>query len=199
MKVNKLPILEHFNTIQGEGAFTGSPAYFIRTSACDVGCPFCDIKESWKVEEHHWQSIEDLYDFAKVSDTVVVTGGEPFMHNLIDFTTFFKAKNIQRHVETSGAYPFSGDWDWITLSPKKRKLPREEFWPIASELKVVIGRKNDLIFAEECAQKVSDDCVLYLQPEWDNSDKILPQIIAYVKENRQWKISLQTHKFMNIP
>lgn len=199
MHKDKLPILEQFYTIQGEGEFTGAPAYFVRTSACDIGCPFCDVKESWEINEDHWQTIDSIYQNAKVSDTVVVTGGEPFMHNWDTFCSHFKKNNLQLHVETSGAYSFSGQWDWITLSPKKRKMPVNDFWEKADELKVVISRKNDFKFAEECAEKVNDKASLFLQPEWDNSDKILPEIIAYVKKNTKWKISLQTHKFMDIP
>lgn len=196
-----LPVMEHFYTIQGEGVHSGVPCYFVRLGGCDVGCPWCDVKESWEQELHPIHRVEEIVNW--VSDTkaprVVITGGEPLMHSLDLVCNLFKAKGIDCHIETSGAHPFSGAWDWFTLSPKKRKLPKTENFPKADELKVVIARTNDFLFAEEQAEKVGSNCKLYLQPEWSKEQSILQEIIAYVKENPSWNISLQTHKYMDIP
>lgn len=195
----QLPIMEDFYTIQGEGKYTGHAAYFIRTAACDVGCPFCDVKESWEIEDHQWKTIPAIVEKVGEAPLAVITGGEPLMHNLDELCKQLQDKHIRTHIETSGSSPFSGSWDWFTLSPKKRKMPLDENWKQADELKIVISRKNDFKFAEQCAEKVGEDCLLFLQPEWDRSDEILPEIIAYIKEHPMWKMSLQTHKYMDIP
>lgn len=195
----KLPIMEHFYTIQGEGKFTGHAAYFIRTAGCDVGCPFCDVKESWSIHEDQWMSTADLVTTVDQAKIAVITGGEPLLHQLDDLTKKLNENNIRTHIETSGSSMLSGHWDWITLSPKKRKMPLEQSWKAANELKIVISRVNDFKFAEDCADQVSEECLLYLQPEWDKSDDILPTIISYIKKHPKWKMSLQTHKYMDIP
>ncbi len=195
----QLPIMEDFYTIQGEGKYTGHAAYFIRTAACDVGCPFCDVKESWPIEDNQWQMISNIVEKVGEAPLAVITGGEPLMHNLDELCDALQKKKIRTHIETSGSSAFSGQWDWFTLSPKKRKMPLEENWKQANELKIVISRPNDFKFAEECANNVTEDCLLYLQPEWDRSDNILPEIIAYIKKYPKWKMSLQTHKYMDIP
>jgi len=201
--VNKglmLPLMEEFYTIQGEGFHKGTAAYFIRVGGCDVGCHWCDVKESWNAETHPPTKIDGIVEKAVASsDTIVVTGGEPLTWNMLPLTKALKAKNVQTHIETSGAYELSGVWDWICLSPKKNKLPLKEVYIQANELKVIVFNRHDLIFAEEQAAKVSDDCILYLQPEWSVKDKVVPLIVDYVMENPRWKVSLQTHKYLNIP
>jgi len=198
---NKLPIMEAFYTIQGEGHYTGTPAYFIRLGGCDVGCVWCDVKDSWNAEQWPKQSVEDIVAGARAhkGHLVIITGGEPLMYDLTELTTALDQANLQVNIETSGAHPLTGTWDWICFSPKKFMKPRNEFYHVADELKVVIYNKSDFAWAEEHAAKVNPDCLLYLQPEWDKSDKMLPQIIDYVKEHPKWNISLQTHKFMQIP
>lgn len=193
--------MESFYTIQGEGAFTGVPAYFIRTAGCDVGCVWCDVKDSWRTEGYPRRTPEELANEAKLSgaEVVVVTGGEPAMHDLADLTTALREKDLRTHIETSGAYPVTGAWHWICFSPKKFKKPDDAIYPIASELKVVVYNKHDFKWAEEHAAKVGPKCRLLLQPEWSRSDEMTPLIIDYVKENPKWSISLQTHKFMQIP
>ncbi len=197
----KLPIMEAFYTIQGEGHYSGTPAYFIRLGGCDVGCVWCDVKDSWDASQWPSQSVEDIVCEAKYhkGKLVVITGGEPLMYDLTELTERLDAENLQVNIETSGAHPLSGSWDWICFSPKKFMKPRNEFYHVADELKVVIYNKSDFAWAEEHAAKVNPDCLLYLQPEWDKSDKMLPQIIEYVKDNPRWNISLQTHKYMEIP
>jgi len=195
-----LPLMEEFYTIQGEGFHKGTAAYFIRVGGCDVGCHWCDVKESWDAELHPPTSIEHIVEnAAKYSDTIVVTGGEPLTWNMGPLTEALKTKKLQTHIETSGAYELSGTWDWICLSPKKSKLPFEKVYDVANELKVVVHNRHDLIFAEEQAAKTNKDCILYLQPEWSVADKVIPIIVDYVMENPKWKVSLQTHKYLNIP
>ena len=199
-KGQMLPLMEEFYTIQGEGFHKGTAAYFIRVGGCDVGCDWCDVKESWNAELHPPTSIEQIVDnAAKYSDTIVVTGGEPLTWNMTPLTTALKAKNLQTHIETSGAYELTGTWDWICLSPKKNKLPFGKVYDEAHELKVIVYNKHDFIFAEEQAAKTNKDCILYLQPEWSVSDKVTPLIVDYVMQNPKWKVSLQTHKYLNIP
>ena len=199
-KGQMLPLMEEFYTIQGEGFHKGTAAYFIRVGGCDVGCHWCDVKESWNAELHPPTSIEQIVDnAAKYSDTIVVTGGEPLTWNMTPLTTALKAKNLQTHIETSGAYELTGTWDWICLSPKKNKLPFGKVYDEAHELKVIVYNKHDFIFAEEQAAKTNKDCILYLQPEWSVSDKVTPLIVDYVMQNPKWKVSLQTHKYLNIP
>ena len=195
-----LPLMEEFYTIQGEGSHTGKAAYFIRIGGCDVGCHWCDVKESWNAELHpptHSDLI--IQNAIKYANTVVITGGEPLMWNLDYITNQLQLNNIKTHIETSGAYAFSGKWDWFCLSPKKTKLPLEEVYKEADELKMIIYNKNDFKFAEEQAAKVNEGCELFLQPEWSKRDKMIPEIVNYVMKNPKWKISLQTHKYLEIP
>jgi len=195
-----LPLMEAFYTIQGEGYHKGTAAYFIRIGGCDVGCHWCDVKESWDAKLHPPTSIETIVDqAAEFSDTIVVTGGEPLMWDMNPLTSLLRQKTLKTHIETSGAYPLTGDWDWICLSPKKRKLPISEVYSKANELKVIVYNKDDFKFAEEQAAKVTQDCILYLQPEWSVREKVTPYIVEYVMKHPKWKISLQTHKYLNIP
>ncbi len=195
-----LPLMEEFYTIQGEGYHKGTAAYFVRIGGCDVGCHWCDVKESWLAELHPPTETNKIVENAvKYSDTIVVTGGEPLTWDMTELTTQLKAKGVQTHIETSGAYKLSGVWDWICLSPKKMKLPKEEIYTKANELKCIIYNKDDFRFAEEQASKVNANCILYLQPEWSKRDKVIPLIVDYVMGNPKWKVSLQTHKYLNIP
>lgn len=195
-----LPLMEEFYTIQGEGFHKGTAAYFIRVGGCDVGCHWCDVKESWNAETHPPTDIAQIVsNAAKYSDTIVITGGEPLTWNMDPITKALKQEALKTHIETSGAYPFTGIWDWVCLSPKKNKLPLEDIYPQAQELKVIVYNKHDLVFAEEQAQKVNANCILYLQPEWSVRDKVTPMIVDYVMKNPKWKVSLQTHKYLNIP
>ncbi|PSG91748.1 7-carboxy-7-deazaguanine synthase QueE [Aurantibacter aestuarii] len=201
--VNKgllLPLMEEFYTIQGEGFHKGTAAYFIRVGGCDVGCHWCDVKESWNAELHPPTKTETIVANAKkYSDTIVVTGGEPLTWDMTVLTTLLKAEGMQVHIETSGAYELSGTWDWVCLSPKKLKLPTQSVYDKANELKVIVYNQDDFRFAEEQAAKVNKDCILYLQPEWSKRDKVVPEIVDYVMKNPKWKVSLQTHKYLNIP
>lgn len=196
-----LPLMEEFYTIQGEGFHKGTAAYFVRIGGCDVGCHWCDVKESWNAKLHPPTAVDQIIDNAlnNPSKTVVVTGGEPLTWDMTTLTSGLKKAGATVHIETSGAYPLSGTWDWICLSPKKIKLPTEEIYSVANELKVIIFNKHDFIFAEEQASKVNDNCILYLQPEWSNREKMMPLIVDYVMNNPKWKVSLQTHKYLNIP
>lgn len=195
-----LPLMEEFYTIQGEGFHKGAAAYFIRIGGCDVGCHWCDVKESWNAGLHPPTAIEKIVENAeKHSKTIVITGGEPLTWNMDPLTQMLKQKGMQIHIETSGAYKLTGTWDWICLSPKKMKLPTEEIYKVADELKLIIFNKDDFRFAEEQAAKVNKDCILYLQPEWSKREKMSPMIVDYVMKNPKWKVSLQTHKYLNIP
>jgi len=199
-KGEMLPLMEEFYTIQGEGFHTGKAAYFIRIGGCDVGCHWCDVKESWNADLHPPTSSNSIVNNVKnFANTVVVTGGEPSMWNLEYITKSLRNLQIKTHVETSGAYKLTGLWDWICLSPKKTKLPLEAVYLKANELKMIVFNKNDFKFAEEQAAKVSENCELFLQPEWSNKEKMTPLIVDYVMKNPKWKISLQTHKYLNIP
>ena len=199
-KGEMLPLMEQFYTIQGEGFHTGKAAYFIRIGGCDVGCHWCDVKESWNANLHPPTLTNTIVHNAKeFANTVVITGGEPLMWSLDYITTLLQDNNIRTHIETSGAYPLSGKWNWICLSPKKTKLPLEGIYTEAHELKIIISNNHDFKFAEEQASKVSKGCELYLQPEWSKREQITPKIVDYVMKNPQWKISLQTHKYLNIP
>ncbi len=193
--------MEDFYTIQGEGFHQGTAAYFIRLGGCDVGCVWCDVKESWDVNAHPKLPVSVLAQKAKESGSqvVVITGGEPAMHNLEGLTSEIKQVGLNTHIETSGVYPLTGTWDWICFSPKKFKAPHPSIFRQAHELKVVVFHKSDFDFSEEFAAKVSSACRLYLQPEWSKENEMLPLIIEYVKRNPKWKISLQVHKYMNIP
>ncbi len=195
-----VPLMEEFYTIQGEGYHKGIAAYFVRIGGCDVGCHWCDVKESWNADLHPPTAIEKIVENAsKSSDTIVVTGGEPLTWNMDPLTQGLKDKNVQTHIETSGAYELTGTWDWICLSPKKNKLPFGKIYDVANELKVIVYNKHDFIFAEEQAAQVNEDCMLYLQPEWSVRDKVIPMIVDYVMQNPKWKVSLQTHKYLKIP
>lgn len=195
-----LPIMEHFYTIQGEGRYTGTAAYFIRIGGCDVGCHWCDVKESWNANIHPIEKIDDIVKTAiSFSKTIVLTGGEPLMWNLVPLTQKLKESGCNIHIETSGAYSINGQIDWICLSPKKTSLPKEDVYASAHELKVIVYNQHDFKFAEEQALKINKNALLYLQPEWSNREKMTPKIIDYVMKNPQWHISLQTHKYLNIP
>lgn len=195
-----LPLMEEFYTIQGEGYHKGTAAYFIRIGGCDVGCHWCDVKESWNAEFHPATSIDSIVENAKkYSKTIVITGGEPLTWDMGPLTNKLRENGMQIHIETSGAYKLTGSWDWICLSPKKLKLPTQEIYDKADELKVIIFNKDDFRFAEEQASKVNTNCILYLQPEWSKRDKMIPLIVDYVMKNPKWKVSLQTHKYLNIP
>lgn len=200
-KGEKLPVMEEFYTIQGEGFNTGKAAYFIRIGGCDIGCHWCDVKESWNANQHPLISTRNVIQnvLAQKADSVVITGGEPLIYNLDLLTKELKGNNIKTFIETSGAYPFSGIWDWICLSPKKTMLPLSENYKLANELKVIVYNKHDLQWAEEQAVKVSESCILFLQPEWSKRDELIPQIVEFVKNNSKWRISLQSHKYMHIP
>ncbi len=194
-------LMEAFYTIQGEGAHQGKAAYFIRLGGCDVGCHWCDVKDSWDLER--WPAVDTAEIVGKAASfparMAVVTGGEPLMHDLQSITTSLKANGFSIHLETSGAYPLSGTLDWICLSPKKFKAPLTEVAAKANELKVVVYNQSDFVWAEEHAAAVDQNCLLYLQPEWSRQEQMLPRIIDYVKATPRWRISLQVHKFMQIP
>ena len=199
-KGEMLPLMEEFYTIQGEGYHTGTAAYFIRIGGCDVGCHWCDVKESWNAELHPPTGIDTIVDNAKkYAETVVITGGEPLTWDMTQLTAKLKSQNIKVHIETSGAYPVSGSWDWFCLSPKKNKLPVPDAYKIANELKVIVYNKHDFIFAEEQAAKVNSNAILFLQPEWSKKEEMTPLIVDYVMSNPKWRVSLQTHKYLNIP
>jgi 7-carboxy-7-deazaguanine synthase len=201
--VNKgemLPLMEEFYTIQGEGFHTGTAAYFIRIGGCDVGCHWCDVKESWNAALHPPTSTDLIVQNAKkYADTVVITGGEPLTWDMSLLTQKLKNQDLKVHIETSGCYPVTGTWDWFCLSPKKNKLPVDDAYAIAHELKVIIYNKHDFIFAEEQADKVNKNAILFLQPEWSKKEEMTPLIVDYVMNNPKWRVSLQTHKYLNIP
>lgn len=204
-----LPVMEHFYTLQGEGYHQGKAAYFIRLGGCDVGCVWCDVKDSWDASKHPQYSLGEIVDMAVNGSTennannsdvlVVITGGEPLMHNLDVLTASLKEKGFQTNIETSGSSTLSGHWDWICLSPKKFKAPLPEVIEKADELKVVVFNKSDFAWAEKYAAMVKPGCRLYLQPEWDKREIVTPFIIDYVKQNPQWRISVQIHKYINVP
>jgi 7-carboxy-7-deazaguanine synthase len=199
--VNTLPLMEDFYTIQGEGNFQGHAAYFVRLGGCDVGCVWCDVKESWDADAHPQVSIDEIVRRAKASGTeiVVITGGEPAMYDLAMLTSELKKAGLRTNIETSGAYPLTGTWDWVCFSPKKFKAPDASIYPLAHELKVIVYNKSDFAWAEQFAKEVAPSCELFLQPEWSKEKEMLPLIITYVKANPRWKVSLQIHKYMNIP
>jgi 7-carboxy-7-deazaguanine synthase len=196
-----LPLMEDFYTIQGEGSFQGHAAYFIRLGGCDVGCVWCDVKESWQADVHPRTEVRDMARRAGASGAlrVVVTGGEPVMYDLDPLTFELKAGGLHTHIETSGAYPLTGVWDWVCLSPKKFKAPHESVYRKANELKVIIYNRSDFAWAEQEGARVSESCALFLQPEWSKEKEVLPLIIDYVKSNPRWRISLQVHKYLGIP
>jgi 7-carboxy-7-deazaguanine synthase len=198
---HRIPVMEHFYTLQGEGRWTGSPAYFIRLAGCDVGCTWCDVKESWNIDDNQWMQVDLLVELAQQSGTeiVVITGGEPAMHDLGPLTSALREIGLRTHIETSGAHPVSGQWDWITLSPKKFKAARVEWFDLAHELKVIVYNRHDLQWAEQQASSCDQSrTMLYLQPEWSRRDRV-HEIIEYIKSNPKWRLGLQTHKYVDIP
>ena len=209
--ITALPVMESFYTIQGEGYYQGSAAYFIRLGGCDVGCVWCDVKDSWDASKHPKLDIDKIVkdaidavngntESASVNNVIaVITGGEPLMHNLDELAFALKSKGFRTNIETSGSSPISGHWDWICLSPKKFKAPLADVIPYANELKVVVFNQSDFTWAETYAALVSPNCKLYLQPEWDKAASITPQIIDYIKANPKWELSLQLHKYINVP
>lgn len=201
VNLGKIPLLEEFYSIQGEGFNTGKAAYFIRTGGCDLACHWCDSKETWKPEIHEFIEIDAILKRveSRPADTIVITGGEPLIHNFDEFCAKAKAKGFILMLETSGAHNFSGVWDWVCLSPKSSKPPKPEYFQIADEIKVVIFEEKDFIWAEKCAEKVTKSCALFLQPEWSRFEKTGIMIVDYVKQYPKWNVSLQTHKFLRIP
>jgi 7-carboxy-7-deazaguanine synthase len=198
---SQLPVMEHFYTLQGEGYFQGQAAYFIRLGGCDVGCVWCDVKDSWDSGRHPLRKIDELVSHVKETNAeiVVITGGEPLMHDLSELTKQLQQAHLRTHIETSGSSPLTGNWNWITLSPKKFKDPLPDVIPFANELKIIIYNKSDFAWAEKFAAQVTGDCKLYLQPEWSKASQVTPMIIDYIKQNPQWQLSLQIHKYINVP
>ncbi len=198
---DSLPVMEYFYTIQGEGYHQGKAAYFIRLGGCDVGCVWCDVKESWDATKHPLVSIDTLLKEIKKtpSPIAVITGGEPLLHNLDAFTIALRQQGIQTNIETSGSSPLSGTWDWICLSPKKFKAPLPEVITKADELKIIVYNKSDFVWGEKFAAQVSPKCKLYLQPEWSKANEMTPLMVNYIKANPQWELSLQVHKYINVP
>jgi organic radical activating enzyme len=196
-----LPVMEHFYTLQGEGYHQGRAAYFVRLGGCDVGCVWCDVKDSWDASRHPVMTVEEILREIQATPAkiVVITGGEPLMHPLGPLTEALQAAGLQTHIETSGAHPLSGQWNWICLSPKKFKAPLPEILPQANELKVVVFNKSDFDWAEKHAALVSPQCKLYLQPEWDRAAQVTPLIVDYIKAHPQWELSLQVHKYIQVP
>lgn len=196
-----LPLMEHFYTIQGEGFHQGKASYFVRLGGCTVGCVWCDVKDSWDASKFPLVGVNEIAKLASAhpSKLVVLTGGEPLEYNLAPLTNAFKSQGLKPHLETSGSYPLTGDWDWICFSPKKFKEPLPEIFEAAHELKIIIFNKSDFEWAEKHAAKVNKDCKLFLQPEWSKQNQMLPVVIDYIKDNPKWEISLQIHKYMNIP
>ncbi len=196
-----LPVMEQFYTIQGEGNNTGKAAYFIRIGGCDVGCHWCDVKESWDANIHPLTPINEIIKdvCSYPAKSVVITGGEPLQYNLSALTTQLKEQKIETFIETSGAYPLTGTWDWICLSPKKTMPPKDEIYNNAHELKIIVYNKHDFEWEKQEAEKVNEKCIMYLQPEWSKRNEMMPLIVDFVKENTNWRVSLQSHKYMNIP
>lgn len=202
--VTSLPVMESFYTLQGEGMHQGKAAYFIRLGGCDVGCVWCDVKDSWDATKHPQLNIETIVEKAleetnRQPSIAVVTGGEPLMHDLTALTAALKAAGFETNIETSGSSPMSGEWDWVCLSPKKFKAPLPEVVALADELKVVVFNKSDFDWAEKYAATVKPGCKLYLQPEWDKAALVTPLIVEYIKQHPQWQLSLQVHKYINVP
>ena len=196
----KLPVMERFYTIQGEGVHSGCPAYFIRLAGCDVGCVWCDVKDSWNAEEHPLLSVEELINDVvhAGSNRVIITGGEPLMHDLQELTVGLRSNAIAVHLETSGVHSLSGEWNWITFSPKKFKRPTEEIFQKAHEMKVIVFHPSDIAWAEELSKKLNSECSLLLQPEWERSEEMLPLIMNFITSHPQWRLSLQTHKYIGV-
>lgn len=196
-----LPVMEHFYTLQGEGYHQGKAAYFVRLGGCNVGCVWCDVKESWSFDAHPHLTIEEIVEHVKNSNTplAVITGGEPLVHNLNALTKAIRKEGIATNIETSGSSPLSGSWDWVCLSPKKFKAPLPEVVPAANELKIIVFNKTDFEWGETFATQVNKNCKLYLQPEWSRAAEITPLIVDYIKTNPKWELSLQIHKYINVP
>jgi 7-carboxy-7-deazaguanine synthase len=199
--VSEFPVMEHFYTIQGEGVNTGKAAYFIRLAGCDVGCVWCDVKDSWATEGYPWMKVKDIVDIVLQHEAkmAVITGGEPLLYNLDELCSALQEKNVEVCLETSGSSPLSGKWNWICVSPKKFKAPLDNVLKAADELKVIIYNKSDFSWAEEHAKKTGGNCRLLLQPEYSKFNEMVPLIVDYVKQHQQWQISLQTHKIINVP
>ncbi len=197
----QLPVMEHFFTLQGEGFHQGKSAYFIRIGGCNVGCPWCDVKESWHAESHEVLACDTLAAHVKNSqaERVVITGGEPAMYDLVPLTYSLRALGVQLHVETSAAYSLTGTWDWVCVSPKKFKVPELSVLHKADELKVVVAHPSDIQWAVEKSQYVSPDCLLFLQAEWSKKESIYPLIVEHIKKHGQWRISSQLHKYLHVP
>ncbi len=198
--VDAFPLMEDFYSIQGEGHYQGHAAYFVRLGGCDVGCVWCDVKESWDAGVHPITSVEDIITKIKstTAEIVIVTGGEPVMYDLTYLTKRLKEEKFRTHLETSGVYPLTGDWDWVCFSPKKFKAPHASIYESANELKVVIYNQSDFEWAEKHAAMIHEDCELFLQPEWSREKEMVPKITEYIKSNPLWKISVQLHKYMNV-
>jgi 7-carboxy-7-deazaguanine synthase len=196
-----LPVMESFYTLQGEGFHQGKAAYFIRLAGCDVGCVWCDVKESWDKDLYPLQSVDEIVSEAKKypGKLIVITGGEPTLYNLEKLTKMLQDEGFATNIETSGSSPLTGSWNWICLSPKKFKPPLPEILPKANELKIIIFNKSDFEWAEKYAAQVSPSCKLYLQTEWEKSEMMTPLIVDYVKENPKWQLSMQIHKYINVP
>ncbi|MDD4150384.1 MAG: 7-carboxy-7-deazaguanine synthase QueE [Bacteroidales bacterium] len=196
-----IPVLEEFYSIQGEGFNTGKAAYFVRTGGCDLACRWCDSKETWKPEIHQFIPISDIINRVNKTnaDTIVVTGGEPLIYNFDHFCEMAKQNGLTLMLETCGAHDFSGEWNWICLSPKKQKSPQNLYFTKLNELKIIIYEQSDFEWAEECAKKVHDNCVLFLQPEWSRFSDTGKMVVEYVKNNPKWNVSVQVHKFLKIP
>ena len=199
--IKSYPVMESFLSIQGEGGHQGKTAHFIRLAGCDVGCPWCDVPESWEVSDHETRTILDLSEEVKESPApfVVVTGGEPAMHNLTPLTKIIHEQKRQSHIETSGAYPLSGNWDWICVSPKRFKKPLDSVLVQAHEIKVVIAHRNDLRWAQKFAEAGNETTRYFLQPEWSVVDEVMPQILSFMNEHPKWELSLQIHKYIGLP
>jgi 7-carboxy-7-deazaguanine synthase len=196
-----LPVMESFYTLQGEGFHEGKAAYFIRLGGCDVGCVWCDVKESWDAAKHPRKLVKELVAEASAypGRLAVITGGEPLMHDCGELTAALRGAGFSTHIETSGAWELSGQWDWICFSPKKFKAPVPDIPPVANELKVVVYNKSDFAWAEQWALRVSSGCRLYLQPEWSKSAEMTPLIVEYIKAHPKWAFSLQLHKYIHVP
>ncbi len=195
-----LPLMEAFRTVQGEGAHTGRPSFFMRIGGCDVGCHWCDVKESWDAQKHPLTSLDELLELPGNQDSIVViTGGEPLMWDMGPLTEGLRARGFRVHLETSGAYPVTGTWDWVCLSPKKTKAPLAEWYALANELKVIIFNDDDFKWAASHAAQCSAQVELFVQPEWSRRDQNIPKIIDFLESNPQWRLGLQTHKYIGMP
>ncbi len=197
----KLPVMEEFYTLQGEGYNMGKAAYFVRIGGCDVGCSWCDSKESWNAELFPPLNVDNVVQNAKETqaNTVVITGGEPSLYPMDYFTSQLQSNGMLTMVETSGAHKLSGSWDWVCLSPKRNSPPHASVYNIANELKVIIQRKSDLKWAEANAELVNKNIPLFLQPEWSVAKELMPLLTEYIMKNPKWRMSLQSHKYMGIP